>query len=321
MFNFFKKKESDTPQSEATQNIAPPVSERSNIFENTSKALFDGLNNLFGGAKEVKPFDDFELEEIENNLIKADIGVELSDEIVEKIKTNKVNSDNLIDFLKMEFENTLKNHQNNALNFENGKLNIYFIVGVNGVGKTTLIGKLAHKLKNEGKKVLIVAADTFRAAAEEQINIWAKRAGVDIVRHDRIDSSAVIYEGVKRAQDEGYDVVLIDTAGRLQNKFNLIEELRKNKSVIEKLAPDAINENILVLDANLGQNGLSQARVFTDAVKLTSVAINKIDGSARGGIIFGIAKEYGLPTKLIGVGEKIEDLKEFDAQEFIQQVL
>jgi len=336
MFNWFRKKEegapqtSEMPENEAPQSETPQApedeAERSdtpskNIFENTSRALFEGLSSLFGGGADVaKPLDEFELEDIENNLIKADVGVELAGEIVEKIGKNKLSVQDLPDFLKTEFENTLSGYQNTELNYEHGKLNVYFIVGVNGAGKTTLIGKLAYKLKNEGKKVLIIAADTFRAAAEEQISIWAQRAGVDIFRKDRIDSSAVIYEGLQRAKDGGYNVVLIDSAGRLQNKFNLIEELKKNKSVIEKLAPDAANENILVLDANLGQNGLSQAKVFKDAVELTAVAVTKIDGSAKGGIIFAIAKEYNLPTKLIGVGEKIGDLKKFDAKEFISGI-
>lgn len=316
MFNWFKKKE-EAPQGEVSQGETPAK----NIFENTSKALFGGLSNLFGGGADIaKPLDEFELEEIENNLIKADIGVTLASEIVEKIEKNKLSAKDLPEFLKAEFENTLSEYQNTDLNYEKGKLNVYFIVGVNGAGKTTLIGKLAYKLKNEGKKVLIIAADTFRAAAEEQINIWAQRAGVDIFRKDRIDSSAVIYEGIQRAKNENYDIVLIDSAGRLQNKFNLIEELKKNKSVIEKLAADSGRENILVLDANLGQNGLSQAKVFKDAVDLTAIAVTKIDGSAKGGVIFAIAKEYGLPTKLIGVGEKIEDLKKFDAKEFIANV-
>ena len=167
---------------------------------------------------------------------------------------------------------------------------------------------------------MIVAGDTFRAAAEEQLDIWAQRAGVDIVRKDRIDSSAVIYEGLEKAQREGYHVLLIDTAGRLQNKFNLIEELKKNKSVITKLAPECVQENILVLDANLGQNGLSQAKVFTEAVDVTCCAVTKLDGSARGGIIFAIAHDFHIPTKLIGVGEKIDDIRDFNSKEFIEKI-
>ncbi|MBQ3102272.1 signal recognition particle-docking protein FtsY [bacterium] len=304
MFNFFKKNNEENTQ-------------KTNIFQNTGNAILSGFANLLN---QDKPFDEFELEDIESNLIRADIGVELAVDIVEKIRKNKITSSKLVDFLKSEFENTLKDSTETNLKYDENKLNVYFVVGINGAGKTTLIGKLANKLKNEGKKVLIVAGDTFRAAAEEQLDIWAQRAGVDIVRKDRIDSSAVIYEGLEKAQKEGYNVLLIDTAGRLQNKFNLIEELKKNKSVITKLAPDCINENILVLDANLGQNGLSQAKVFTEAVDVTCCAVTKLDGSARGGIIFAIAHDFHIPTKLIGVGEKIDDIKDFNSKEFIEKI-
>lgn len=304
MFNFFKKNNEENTQ-------------KTNIFKNTGNAILSGFSSFLS---QDKPFDEFELEDIESNLIRADIGVELAVDIVEKIRKNKITSSKLVDFLKTEFENTLNDNVEGCLKYDESKLNVYFVVGINGAGKTTLIGKLANKLKQEGKKVLIVAGDTFRAAAEEQLDIWAQRAGVDIVRKDRIDSSAVIYEGLEKAKKEGYDVVLIDTAGRLQNKFNLIEELKKNKSVITKLASDCIQENILVLDANLGQNGLSQAKVFTEAVDVTCCAVTKLDGSARGGIIFAIAHDFHIPTKLIGVGEKIDDIKEFNSKEFIEKI-
>lgn len=204
--------------------------------------------------------------------------------------------------------------------FDKDKLNIYFITGVNGAGKTTLIGRLARKFKNEGKKVLLAAGDTFRAAAEEQLDIWAKRAEVDIVRKDKADSASVVFEAIQKAKSEGYNALIIDTAGRLQNKFNLIEELKKIKNVISKNVPGSNVESILVLDANLGQNGLMQAKVFNEAVDLTAVALTKLDGSAKGGIIFAVAKDYKLPTKLIGIGEKIEDLKDFNADEFIEAI-
>ncbi|MBR1681578.1 signal recognition particle-docking protein FtsY [bacterium] len=196
-------------------------------------------------------------------------------------------------------------------------MNIYFVTGVNGVGKTTLIGKLAYQFKQSGKKVLVAAADTFRAAAEEQLDIWSKRAGADIVRKDKGDPAAVVYEAIEKAQNEHYDILLVDTAGRLQNKFNLMEELSKIKAVIDKKAPESLRECILVLDANTGQNGLQQAKVFTEAVNLTSVALTKLDGSAKGAIVLAIAKELKLPVKLIGVGEKMEDLKEFIPEDFI----
>ena len=246
----------------------------------------------------------------------------MSVEIVDKIRENKVKSSDLKDFLKDIFLNILSSayKNNEKLLYKEDCLNIYFVVGINGAGKTTLIGKLANRFKKEGKKVLIAAGDTFRAAAEEQLDIWAKRADVDIVRRDKADSAAVVYEAIKKGQDENYNVLIIDTAGRLQNKFNLIEELKKVKNVIVKNAQNCTLESILVLDANLGQNGLNQAKVFNEAVQLTSAALTKLDGSAKGGMILSIAKEYNLPTKLIGVGEGIEDIKDFSAEEFIDAI-
>lgn len=280
----------------------------------TSSALVKNVLDMVSGDV----IDEFELDDIEAVLIKADLGVELASEIISKIKEKKVKSSELKSFLKEEFSEILALAGPNKLLYEDNKLNIYFVCGVNGAGKTTLIGRLAHKFKNEGKKVLLAAGDTFRAAAEEQLDIWAKRAYVDIVRKDRADSASVVYEALKKAQDEKYNVLIIDTAGRLQNKFNLIEELKKVKGVILKNAADSVIENILVLDASLGQNGLSQAKVFNEAVNITSVALTKLDGSAKGGIILAVAHDYKLPAKLIGIGEKIEDLKEFDAKDFIE---
>ena len=206
------------------------------------------------------------------------------------------------------------------MNYKENELNIYFIAGVNGVGKTTLIAKLAYKFKQEGKKVLVAAGDTFRAAAEEQLNIWSVRAGADIVRRDKADPASVVYEAIQKAKNENYDVILVDTAGRLQNKFNLMEELSKIKTVIDKQAPDALRESILVIDANTGQNGLQQAKVFSQAVNLTSVALTKLDGSSKGAIIIAIAREMKLPVKMVGVGEKMEDLKPFIPDDFIDAI-
>jgi fused signal recognition particle receptor len=171
--------------------------------------------------------------------------------------------------------------------------------------------------KLQGKKVLIAAGDTFRAAAEEQVDIWSKRSGADIVRRDKADPASVVYEAIQKAKNEIYDVILVDTAGRLQNKFNLMEELTKIKTVIDKNAPESLRESFLVIDANTGQNGLQQAKVFKECISLTAVALTKLDGSAKGAIVLAIAKDLGLPVKLVGVGEKMEDLKRFDSKEFI----
>ena len=219
-----------------------------------------------------------------------------------------------LDGLTKEFGDfTAVNHIN--LTMTNG---VYGLLGVNGAGKTTLIAKMAYQFKQEGKKVLIAAGDTFRAAAEEQLNIWSNRAGADIVRRDKADPASVVYEAIQKAKNEKYDVILVDTAGRLQNKFNLMEELKKIKTVIDKQAPEALRESILVIDANTGQNGLQQAKVFSESVNLTCVALTKLDGSAKGAIIIAIAKEMKLPVKLVGVGEKMEDLKTFNPDDFIE---
>lgn len=289
-----------------------------NALSKTSGALVKSVLDIVGTSD--AKIDKFELEDIETVLIKADLGIELAIEITNKIKEQKIKPSELEIFLKEEFSNILNSTGSTELLYEENKLNIYFITGVNGVGKTTLIGRLAHKFKNKGKKVLLAAGDTFRAAAEEQLDIWAKRAGVEIVRRDKADSASIVFEAIQKAKEESFDVLIIDTAGRLQNKFNLIEELKKIKNVISKNAMDAIVESILVLDANLGQNGLMQAKVFNEAIDLTSIALTKLDGSAKGGIILAVAKEYGLPAKLIGVGEKIDDLKDFNKEEFIEAI-
>ena len=250
MFNFFKKKD------ENKNIISSGFEALKSALSKTSKTLIDNVVDVARGDEQI---DEFTLEDIETMLIKADLGVDLSVEIVEKIKSKKLKSSQLRNFLKEEFENILDLAGSNELVYKENQLNIYFVAGVNGAGKTTLIGKLAKKFKDSGKKVLLAAGDTFRAAAEEQLEIWAKRAGVDIVRRDKADSASVVYEAIEKAKKENFDIIIVDTAGRLQNKFNLIEELKKIKNVIDKNAPNSLSECILVLDANLGQNGLSQA--------------------------------------------------------------
>lgn len=302
MFGFFKDK---------FNNLKETVS-------NTAQAL---VGNVVESVKNEDEFSEFVLDDMEDTLISADLGVNYAVELVDKLRNqSKIKPAQVKEYLREEFLRVLKSAGSNELSFEDNKLNIYFITGVNGAGKTTLIGKLAYKFKNKGKKVLIAAGDTFRAAAEEQLDIWAKRSGADIVRRDKADPASVVYEAIEKAERENYDVLLVDTAGRLQNKFNLMEELKKIKSVIDKKAQNSLRECILVLDANTGQNGLQQAKVFAEAVNLTAVGLTKLDGSAKGAIVLAVAKEMKLPVKLVGVGEKIEDLKEFNSEEFIEAI-
>ena len=322
MFDFFKKKDQNEPQNSENK----PEEKKgffSLTFDNLKKTIEKTSESLVGNVvsrlQDEEEFDEFILDDMEELLIKADVGVNTASAIVDKLRSGqKLKPSQVKKYLKSEFSTILQNAGSNALSYKDGELNIYFIVGVNGAGKTTLIGKLAHRFKLQGKKVLVAAGDTFRAAAEEQLNIWSERAGAQIVRNDGADPASVVFDAIKKAKSENFDVVLVDTAGRLQNKFNLMQELQKVKSVIDKQAPEALRETILVLDANTGQNGLSQAKVFTECVNLTSVALTKLDGSAKGGIIIAIAREMNLPVKLIGVGEKMEDLKDFDAADYIE---
>lgn len=322
MFDFFKKKDQNEPQNSENK----PEEKKgffSLTFDNLKKTIEKTSESLVGNVvsrlQDEEEFDEFILDDMEELLIKADLGVNTASAIVDKLRSGqKLKPSQVKEYLKSEFSTILQNAGSNALSYKDGELNIYFIVGVNGAGKTTLIGKLAHRFKLQGKKVLVAAGDTFRAAAEEQLNIWSERAGAQIVRNDGADPASVVFDAIKKAKSENFDVVLVDTAGRLQNKFNLMQELQKVKSVIDKQAPEALRETILVLDANTGQNGLSQAIVFTECVNLTSVALTKLDGSAKGGIIIAIAREMNLPVKLIGVGEKMEDLKDFDAADYIE---
>lgn len=318
MFDFFKKKEDEQKQDEKKDSSIFGFSFESlkKTISNTAQSL---VKNVVESVENEEEFDEFILDDMEELLIKADLGVNVASEIVDKLrKQNRVKPSQVKAFLKEEFQSILLTSEIEPINYVENQLNIYFITGVNGAGKTTLIGKLAHQFKSEGKKVLVAAGDTFRAAAEEQLNIWSERAGADIYRKDGIDAAAVVYDAIIKAQKENYDVLLIDTAGRLQNKQNLMQELSKVKSVIDKLASDSLRESILVLDANTGQNGLQQAKIFTEVADLTCVALTKLDGSAKGGIIIGIAKELNLPVKLVGVGEKMRDLKEFNPSEFIE---
>lgn len=283
-----------------------------------SKTAQSLVGNVVNAVSEEAEFSEFVLEDMEDLLISADLGVDYATELTDKLRgQSKIKPSQVKEFLQNEFMQILDKTGSSELCLKEGELNIYFIAGVNGAGKTTLIGKMAYMFKQQGKKVLIAAGDTFRAAAEEQADIWSKRSGADIVRRDKADPASVVYETIQKARNENYDVILVDTAGRLQNKFNLMEELSKIKTVIDKNAPESLRESILVIDANTGQNGLQQAKVFKECVNLTAVALTKLDGSAKGAIVLAIAKELGLPVKLVGVGEKMEDLKPFESKDFI----
>ena len=316
MFDFFKKKNTEVNEVEKEEKtFGFSFESLRKTISNTAQSL---VKNVIESVECEEEFDEFILDEMEEHLIKADLGVGVASEIVDKLrKQNIIKPSQVKTFLKNEFSSILLGSDISPLKYIDNELNIYFITGVNGAGKTTLIAKLAYQFKQEGKKVLVAAADTFRAAAEEQLNVWSDRAGADIYRKDGIDSAAVVYDAINKAKAENYDVLLIDTAGRLQNKHNLMQELSKLKSVIDKLAPASLRESILVLDANTGQNGLAQAKVFAEVAELSSVALTKLDGSARGGIIISIAKEMKLPVKLVGVGEKMTDLKEFNPTHFL----
>lgn len=288
------------------------------LKQSVSKTTETLVDNVVETVEEEAEFSEFVLDDMEDMLIRADLGVSYASELVDKLRNqDKIKPSDVRNYLKDEFLKTLVSAGDTKLNYSENDLNIYFITGVNGVGKTTLIGKLAYRFKQEGKRVLIAAGDTFRAAAEEQLDIWSKRAGAEIVRRDKADPASVVFEAIEKAKSENFDVILVDTAGRLQNKYNLMEELQKIKLVIDKNSPEALRECVLVLDANTGQNGLQQAKVFQEAVNLTSVALTKLDGSAKGAIVLAIAKELKLPIKLIGVGEQMEDLKDFNSQDFI----
>lgn len=285
----------------------------------TATARLNGLFASFTGANE-----EF-FEELEETLILADVGAELAvqavDELRERTKQMGYRSGEDIKNALSEILTERIGSFDAALKLET-KPSVILVIGVNGVGKTTSIGKLAMKYKSEGKKVLLVAGDTFRAAAAEQLGIWASRAGVDIVRHgEGADPAAVIFDGVTAAKARNVDIVICDTAGRLHNKSNLMNELAKISRVIDRELPGASRETLLAIDATTGQNGLIQAKQFKEAAGLTGIILTKLDGTAKGGIVIAIMSQLELPVKMIGVGEGIDDLIPFDAREFIDALL
>jgi len=283
--------------------------------------LFQKIGQMFGGAKIDEEFFD----ELEEQMIMADVGaataLELVDNLRAKVKKEKIdNVEAVAEAMKKAVTEMLSESDHN-LNIEKGQLNVVLFLGVNGVGKTTTIGKLAYYLKGQGYKVMAAAADTFRAAAIDQLEIWCKRANIDLIRHQEgSDPASVVYDALHAARSRQIDVLLVDTAGRLQNKANLMEELKKLRRVIERECPGQPREVLLVLDAATGQNALSQARLFKEAAGVTGVVLTKLDGTAKGGIVLGIHNEFGLPVKFTGWGEGIEDLQVFDAQAFSERL-
>ncbi|VEU63143.1 signal recognition particle-docking protein FtsY [Mycoplasmopsis bovirhinis] len=268
-------------------------------------------------------------EELEELLIMSDINLKLVDVIIEKIKlevkTNNLDDPKLIGELiadQLFVIYTGNTITNTNLNFQDGRLNVFIFVGVNGSGKTTSIAKMAHKYIKQGKKVLIAAADTFRAGAVNQLSIWATRVGAQIIKPQKeaADPSSVVFEALEKATEENYDLLIIDTAGRLQNKVNLMNELSKMVGIIQRFIPDAPHESLLVLDATTGQNGLSQAKSFKEIANLTGVILTKLDGTSKGGIVLSIKDEYNLDVKYIGLGEQVDDFQEFDLDLFIYQL-
>ena len=284
----------------------------------TRDNVVSGLNSIFHGFSKID--DDF-YEELEEMLIMGDIGVATTEKIIDDLKA-KVRELKIKEPLecKQLLIDSIKEQMNlgeNAYEYENRK-SVLLVIGVNGVGKTTSIGKIAAGLKAQGKKVILAAADTFRAAAIEQLTEWADRAGVDIIaQHEGSDPGAVIYDAIQASKSRNADVLICDTAGRLHNKKNLMDELKKIDRIIEKEYPDAYRENLIVLDGTTGQNALSQLKEFREVADISGIILTKMDGTAKGGIAVAIQSEYGVPVKYIGVGEHIDDLQKFDSDEFV----
>ena len=287
----------------------------------TRKGLGKGLADLLVGAKEI---DDEIFEEIETQLLVADVGVEATDVIIQALtdqvtREELVDADALYESLQNELRKLLEPVDQPLIIDTSKKPYVILMVGVNGVGKTTTIGKLACRFKAEGKSVMLAAGDTFRAAAVEQLQVWGERNDIPVVaQHTGADSASVVYDAVQAAQSRGADVLIADTAGRLHTRGNLMDELTKVTRVMKKLIPDAPHEVLLVLDAGTGQNAINQAEQFRDAAGVTGLALTKLDGTAKGGILFALAKRTGLPIRFIGVGERLEDLRPFHAEEFVQ---
>ena len=288
----------------------------------TKQSFNDKVNNVFSTFRKV---DEELLEELEEALIMSDVGVETSTKIISKLR-DRIKKQNIkeAEEVKQALREEIKNifdEVDNSLHLDT-KPSVILVVGVNGVGKTTSIGKIANRLKKDGKKVEIAAADTFRAAAVEQLEIWANRAGCPIVKKEEgADPASVVYDAIRKTKEENADVLICDTAGRLHNKKYLMDELEKIKRVIDKELPDASKEILLVLDATTGQNAILQVQAFKETVDITGLVLTKLDGTAKGGVVIGITNENHMPVKFIGVGEQIDDMEVFNSEDFVKAII
>ncbi len=288
-----------------------------------TKTSFDEkINNVFSAFRKVD--EDF-LEELEEILIMSDIGMDTSVKIVDRLRTtikreNLKDEEDVKNALRKEMQNVL-DEVDNSLKLET-KPSVILVVGVNGVGKTTSIGKIANRLRKDGKKVVVAAADTFRAAAVEQLEIWSKRSGAEIVKRDEgRDPAAVVYDAIKITKETGADVLIVDTAGRLHNKQYLMDELRKIKKVIDKEMEGCSQETLLVIDGTTGQNAISQVKAFKAETDVTGLVLTKMDGTAKGGVVLGIVEENKIPVKFIGIGEQMDDMEIFNSEEFVKAII
>ena len=288
----------------------------------TKESINEKINNVFSNFRKVD--EDF-LEELEEALIMSDIGIETSTKIIsnlrERIKKEKIEDEEQVkEALREEIEKILE-ISDNSLKLET-KPSVILVIGVNGVGKTTSIGKMAARLARDGKKVVVAAADTFRAAAVEQLEIWSKRAGAEIVKRDEgIDPASVVYDAIQKTREIGADVLICDTAGRLHNKKYLMDELNKIQKVINKEMPESSKEVLLVIDAGTGQNAISQVKAFKEQADITGIVLTKLDGTAKGGAVIGIVEENKIPVKFIGVGEQIDDMEIFNSKDFAKAII
>ncbi len=304
-------------EEEKEENQKVNISQR---LTKSKEGFFSKLKNIFTSKSKV---DDSIYEELEDLLLQSDVGLSMTTNLInqleKEVKSKKVdNTDEVYEILKRLMSEFLLS-QDSKIYLKDNKINVILIVGVNGVGKTTSIGKIAKKLKDSGKKVIIGAGDTFRAAAIEQVEEWGRRTGVEVIKQAHgSDPAAVIFDTVKTAKNRGFDVAILDTAGRLHNKRDLMKELEKINKIIREQSGETDFETLLVIDSTTGQNGLEQARIFNEIVDLTGIILTKFDGTAKGGIIFPITEELKKPIKFIGVGEGIEDLREFDTKEFVE---